>query len=109
MTTKKELEQEIIRLDLAFRKLADKRHVIDIIYPNIEKFAQWEELRYSIRSLEKNLRNIEFKIWIVGDWPQWLDPEKASHIPCEFTGKTPRIDILHKHLAVIRSEERRVG
>lgn len=105
MTTKKELEQEIIRLDLAFRKLADKRHVIDIIYPNIEKFAQWEELRYSIRSLEKNLRNIEFKIWIVGDWPQWLDPEKASHIPCEFTGKTPRIDILHKHLAVIGNHD----
>lgn len=102
MATKKELEEKVKQLEsvIALQKIINTK-VIDIIYPNVEKFAQWEELKYSLRSLEKNLRDVEFRVWIVGDWPVWMDPEEAYHIPCDYTGSTPRIDILHKHLAVI--------
>ena len=106
--TKKELEEKVKQLEsvIALQAIINTK-VIDIIYPNVEKFAQWEELKYSLRSLEKNLRNVEFRVWIVGDWPDWMNPDEAHHLPCTLSGETPRIDIVHKHLAVI--ENRLIG
>lgn len=75
--------------------------IIDIIYPNVERFVQWEELKYSLRSLEKNLVDVKFRVWIVGELPAWINEEEVFFIPVEYTGETPRIDILHKHMAVI--------
>lgn len=76
-------------------------HVIDVIYPNVEKFVQWEEMKYSLRSLQKNLTGVEFRLWIVGELPAWINPDEVNFIPVDYSGETPRIDILHKHLAVI--------
>ena len=106
--TKKELEEKVKQLEsvIALQAIINTK-VIDIIYPNVEKFAQWEELKYSLRSLEKNLCNVEFRVWIVGDWPDWMNPDEAHHLPCTLSGETPRIDIVHKHLAVI--ENRLIG
>ncbi len=101
MATKKDLEEWIRQLEATLVLHSKGNRAIDIVYPNVQKFVQWEELKYSLRSLEKNLRDVDFRVWIVGDWPEWMDPGQAFHIPCEFTGKTPRIDILQKHLAVI--------
>lgn len=78
--------------------------VVDIVYPNVAHLAQWEELKYSLRSVQKNLRDIKYRIFIVGDLPEWAS-DQVNHIPCEYTGKTPRIDILHKHYAVRLCEE----
>jgi hypothetical protein len=77
------------------------KSVLNIVYPNVSQFAQWEELKYSIRSVAKNLKHTKFKITVVGDFPNYLNPDRVNHIPCEYTGETPRIDILHKHFAVI--------
>jgi hypothetical protein len=77
---------------------------LDIVYPHVEKFAQWEELKFSLRSVEKNLRGIDFNIFVVGDLPDWAS-DRVIHIPCEYTGKTPRIDILYKHAAVRECQE----
>ena len=96
---KKELEQEVARLREELTTLKQSGKVIDIIYPNVAHLAQWEELKYSIRSL-KNLSDVSIRLWIVGDKPDWITDD-VGFIPVEFSGKTPRIDILHKHLAVI--------
>lgn len=100
MATKTDLEKKVIQLTAELEAYRNTQKVIDIIYPNVAKFAQWEELKYSLRSLEKNLTGISFKIWIVGDFPEWAH-ESVNHIPCDYSGEPPRIDILHKHLAII--------
>ncbi len=83
--------------------------MIDIIYPYVHEvetggFAQWEELRYSFRSLQKNFKE-KFRIWLVGDKPPWLSDE-VNFISSP-RGKTtnPPIDIVHKMLKVIKNSE----
>lgn len=43
---------------------------------------QNNELRYSLRSVEKNVLDLG-KVFIVGEYPEWL--QKAIHIPCPDT------------------------
>jgi hypothetical protein len=121
--TKKQLQQRIEQLETELTILMDAQshfqvtggkeieaqtgrieRSLDIVYPHVEKFAQWEELKFSLRSVEKNLRGIDFNVFIVGDLPDWAS-DRVIHIPCEYTGKTPRIDILYKHTAVRECEE----
>lgn len=121
--TKKELEERIQQLETELAILTDVQsdfqvtggeeikpqtgrieRSLDIVYPNVEKLAQWEELKFSLRSVTKNFRGINFNIFVVGDLPDWAS-DKVIHIPCEYTGKTPRIDILHKHAAVAACEQ----
>lgn len=52
--------------------------MIDVFYPYLESASTWQELRYSLRSLEKNLK-AEFRVWIVGDLPTWI--RNVNHIP----------------------------
>lgn len=35
------------------------------------KASKWDELKYSLRSLEKNFKQ-DFEVWIVGDLPEWV-------------------------------------
>jgi len=101
MATKLELENEVKLLRNELETYRTGERVIDIIYPNVEKFVQWEEMKYSIRSLEKNLTDVKFRLWIVGELPAWINTDEVNFIPVDYSGETPRIDILHKHLAVI--------
>lgn len=77
--------------------------VIDICFPHVAKFAQWEELKYALRSIEKNYRG-EARIWIIGDKPRWLSKE-ANFIKVAHTGLSPRPDVMHKIKAVIDNED----
>ena len=45
--------------------------MIKIFYPYWAKASRWEELKYSLRSLEKNFKQ-DFEVWIVGDLPEWV-------------------------------------
>lgn len=101
MATKKELETKVNLLRKELELFRSGGRVIDVVYPNVEKLVQWEEMKYSLRSLEKNLVGVKFRVWIVGDLPEWINADEVLFIPVELTGLTPRIDILHKHLAVI--------
>lgn len=85
--------------------------MIDIVYPYVHEvetggFAQWEELKYSFRSLEKNLKE-EFQIWLIGDKPPWVS-DKVNFISSP-RGKTtnPPIDIVKKLLKIIKNK--RIG
>jgi hypothetical protein len=52
--------------------------MIDVVYQYLDGPNKMEELRYSLRSLERYL-NEPFKVWIVGDKPTWL--KNVTHIP----------------------------
>src|SRR5660397_96648 len=52
--------------------------MIGVYYPYLESAGAWEELRYSLRSLELFFRE-EYEVWIVGDLPAWI--QNVRHIP----------------------------
>ena len=54
--------------------------MIDIFYPYFETESTWHELRYSLRSIEKHFK-FEFRVVIVGDLPQWINPDSVLYIP----------------------------
>lgn len=45
--------------------------MIDIYYPYVHELAKGEELRYSLRSLEK-YADFDYQVWIVGNPPPWV-------------------------------------
>jgi hypothetical protein len=51
--------------------------MIGIFYPYLESAGKWEELRYSLRSLERFFGE-ECEVWIVGDLPDWI--QNVKHI-----------------------------
>lgn len=104
MATNKELSRKVKELKAENEALKNGKPYIDIIYPNVEKFVQWEELKYSLRSIEKNLIDVEFRIWIVGDKPEWINNEaRFIDVPC--TGKSTRLDQAVKRIAVDKHKE----
>lgn len=78
-------------------------HIIDIAFPHVEKLAQWEELRYALRSIHENYKG-QCRIWIVGDKPKWLS-KNANFIKLPHTGKSPRPDVMAKIMALIANEK----
>jgi hypothetical protein len=52
--------------------------MIDVFYPYFEREAKWNELIYSVRSLEKHFKE-EFRVFIVGDLPKNITG--VTHIP----------------------------
>lgn len=54
--------------------------MLRVYYPYWEGGARWEELRYSLRSLERHLK-ADYEVVIVGDKPAWLT--NVTHIPYE--------------------------
>ena len=71
---------------------------IDLVIPFVNNPKAWDnnELRYSLRSVEKHLKNIRFT-FIVGDCPDWL--QNVIHIPFEQTGHKSQ-NIMEKLLHV---------
>ena len=59
--------------------------MIHIVYPTIKTENDCEELRYSLRSLDKNLIG-DYDITIIGYKPKWIT--NVKHIPfCESKDK----------------------
>lgn len=50
-----------------------------VYYPYLQSQKKWEELRYSLRSLEKFFMEENYEVWIVGDLPEWA--VNVRHIP----------------------------
>jgi hypothetical protein len=55
-------------------------NIIDFIYPYVLGEDKFEELRYSLRSLEKHYAD-PFRVVIVGDKPEWC--QNVIHVPVE--------------------------
>jgi hypothetical protein len=54
--------------------------MIPVFYPYWENGSKWEELRYSLRSLESHFKT-DFIVYVVGDRPEWI--QNVIHIPYE--------------------------
>ena len=53
---------------------------LQIVYPYFNRETAWEELRYSLRSLEANLKE-DFEAVIIGEAPSWLKEDSYILIP----------------------------
>lgn len=74
-----------------------------VIYPYVEKYAKFQELKYSIRSLSKYLTD-DFDLFIIGDKPEWLSDE-AKFIESPVISKYPVEDISAKMKKIIARED----
>lgn len=78
---------------------------VHFVYPYIQEEARWDELRYSIRSIEDNFSG-PFKIFIVGDNPGWLS-EEVIYIPVKRLEKSLYrnwLDVINKIKLAIADE-----
>lgn len=77
--------------------------MIDLVYV-IGKGSRWHnnELRYSLRSIEKHLTNYR-DIWIVGDLPDFI--QGVNHIPAKDFQPTPGDNIRQKLLKACRNTD----
>jgi len=82
-----------------------KRHqCIDFVYPYVQGEDKFEELRYSLRSLEKHYKH-PYRVIIVGDLPDWC--QNVIHLPVERqTGMPENItcDAIWKMITVCESD-----
>ena len=71
--------------------------VMDILYV-VGTGSEWDnnELRYSLRSIAKNGKNIG-RVFLVGYKPEWVN-DAVIHIPCDDPYGQPHKNILHKVL-----------
>ena len=68
---------------------------MDLVYP-LGTGSYWNnnELRFSLRSVEKHLSNVN-KVWIIGIAPDWL--QNVNHIPyTDHVGKAPDYNMMKK-------------
>ena len=73
--------------------------MIGVYYPYLESAKKWEELKYSLRSLDRFFDE-DFEVWIVGDLPSWI--KNVRHIPHK---KTERITSSATYDAVSKLEQ----
>jgi hypothetical protein len=52
--------------------------MIDVYYPYLHNESKWNELKYSLRSIDKHLKE-DYRVVIVGDCPDWV--KNVTHIP----------------------------
>jgi len=79
--------------------------MIDVFYPYYEKASTWNELKYSLRSLEKNLK-AEFRVWIVGDLPAWIrNVNHIAHTRCEDIMEETTFDAVSKMILFCKHAE----
>lgn len=68
----------------------------DIVYI-LGDGSKWydNEIKYSIRSVEKNLKNYG-RIFIVGKWPRHIDSKKVTYIEARDPGTHKLLNAIHK-------------
>jgi hypothetical protein len=53
--------------------------MITVLYPYKHSESKWNELKYSLRSVSKFLRE-EYNVIIIGDLPDYINPQKVIYI-----------------------------
>jgi len=79
--------------------------MIGVYYPYLACASSWEELRYSLRSLDIFLKE-DYEVWVVGDLPDWI--QNVKHIPhqkAEMTNAGATYDAVSKLKLYIDSIE----
>ena len=79
---------------------------IQFVYPYVNNEDKFEELRYSLRSLEKHFTE-PFNVVIVGDMPGFINPDLITYIPVDRLTQVPEnitADAIFKMLTICDSE-----
>lgn len=74
-----------------------------IVYPYLHQLSQWDELKYSIRSVCKNFKE-PFEIVIIGDKPTWYNGKHIQTTPIRGRKFTRAFDIARKLEIICKSE-----
>ena len=70
--------------------------MIGVYYPYLEREGKWDELKYSLRSLERFF-DAEYEVWIVGDLPDWIkDVQYIAHQKTERIVASSTFDAVSK-------------
>lgn len=81
---------------------------VDLVYFHIHGPDQSQELKFSLRSIEKYFNNDNYQIHIIGELPPWLNTENANFIPLRringFKGNV-LADVVYKLNFVIKTKE----
>jgi hypothetical protein len=84
------------------------RKMRDIVIPYVHKKASADELKYAIRSIEKNFKS-PFRIIVIGDLPSWANDDlKRLHIPTKLISGIPYchcLDVNSKMKTLLQSED----
>lgn len=79
---------------------------IDIVYPYVAGPARGDELRFSLRSVEKNFVGTP-RVWIVGDRPDWYTGNSIPHTRIRPCRHRPRFDQVAKAKKILK--EKKIG
>jgi len=74
-----------------------------VCIPFLQAAAQGNELKYALRSMQKNFRE-DFTVVIIGDRPDWLS-NAALHIEHNCMSKNPQVDVIDKIKNILVTEE----
>jgi len=76
--------------------------MLSVVYPYVKAYARFDELKFSLRSLDKYLER-PFRVFVIGDRPVWLSKE-VNHIPANTASMYAVADIIHKLELAIADE-----
>lgn len=62
-----------------------KNKTFDVVIPYIDNGKEFKELKFALRSIEKNLQlpDTDIRVVIVGNMPDFVNPKKVKHIAIE--------------------------
>jgi hypothetical protein len=70
---------------------------MDVVYPlGFESLSDDDELRFSLRSLERNMRDLG-NVYIYGQLPDWI--KNVVHVPMPDDNADPRVNVRRKILS----------
>lgn len=76
--------------------------MVTVVYPYVHKYAQFNELLYSIRSMATHFKE-EFNLVVIGDKPSWLSDE-AIFINAAVISNVPVKDVASKMKKIIAAD-----
>jgi hypothetical protein len=80
--------------------IQQEAEVVEVMYPWVKGADRFEELKYSLRSLEK-YACFPYRVVIVGDLPEWLDESTVTYIPHEQVSSDVLTDAISKMLTYL--------
>lgn len=96
LITKNE-DKTVYRLPLTDTPSTD---TLPVLIPYLAAEAAGEELKYALRSLDKNLQT-DIQVIVVGDEEDWFHDENITHIPVDDIFEDPQVDVANKLIAAI--------
>lgn len=99
-------QQETVHEEIELKKDTKQYRTAEysIVIPYVKERTSGDELRYILRSIERNLSLLSFNIVVVGDREEWFNDENVISIELPVYSENNEEDIIHKIKEVLISE-----